>query len=75
MKIYILKTYAVIVGTPKYDYETEYPTEQYTNEETALNMVNWWRFDQGRRDTELVENYIECPVVDDCVVIPENINR
>ncbi|MBE2198100.1 MAG: hypothetical protein IAE79_05780 [Anaerolinea sp.] len=69
---HILKTWKVIPGAPNEKYgESECPPEIYRNEETAMRMLDWWRFDQGRRDTELVEHCVECPVIDDLVYVPD----
>jgi hypothetical protein len=73
MNIYIYKAYAVVVGAPKASYEAEYPTQVYANAERANRMLGFWTGDQGRRDSELVEVYLECPVVDGAVYLPSNL--
>lgn len=75
MRVYFFKAFAVVVGAPRQEWEGEWPTEYYENEERAHRMLSWWQFDQGRKDTEIVETWIECAMVDGVVIVPDNIKR
>lgn len=73
MNTFILKIYTVVPGEPKHDYECEGKIEHFRNESDALQFANWWKFDQGREDTIVRENYVSCAVVDNGVIVPLNI--
>lgn len=75
MAVYILPVFVVVPGAPTQPYENEEKGQTFTNEESAYRWSNWWKFDQGRRDTEIIEDYVECPMIDGVVYIPEEINR
>lgn len=75
MRVYILPVFVVVPGAPVQPYENEEAGETFTQEESAERWANWWRFDQGRRDTQVLESFVECPMVDGLVYIPEEINR
>lgn len=75
MNVYILKVYAVVPGTPTANYEIDHVGQRFCKWDDAKRFVDWWKYDQGRRDSFIFEDYVECPVVDGNIVIPDNILR
>ena len=65
MSTYILKAYAVISDTVD--------TTIFRKLDAAKDFGNWVKFDQGDKNVEITEKYIECPMIDGTVYIPENV--
>lgn len=72
--VYILQTFTVVPGAPRQPWEAEYPVTRFASEGPAKRFANWWRYDQGRKDTVIIESYEECPVINGQVHIPAYIH-
>jgi hypothetical protein len=73
MKTYILKVYAVIPGAPRHDYEADGKVERFRSLVDAEIYGEWWKFDQGRKDTMIADDFIECPMIGETVFVPDSI--
>lgn len=69
MNVYSLKVYVVVVGAPRYEYESWHANEVCVDPDVAASLLDHWKGDQGRKDSFIYEDYIMCPVVDGCVVV------
>lgn len=65
MSTYIIKAYAVMSDTVD--------TTVFRTLNGAKDFGDWVKFDQGDKNVEIAEKYIECPVIDGTVYIPENV--
>ena len=71
MNIYILKVYE-IEATGTEAWQPDYIKETYRSEESAQRMANYWS-NEHRMNVLVQENYIECPVINGTVFVPENV--
>lgn len=70
MASYLLKVYKVIPGAPRESYEAEAEPVYFKSEGAAYLYAEWWRGDQGREDTQVIETTVDCPVIEDVVFVP-----
>lgn len=74
MSSYILPVFVVIPGAPLNEYESELPNQTFRTNDSAVYYASWLVGDQGRGDTGIVETFVECPVINDVIYVPDWIN-
>lgn len=63
--MYILKTFVVLGG---------YKREEFKSEASALDFADWLIGDQGLEGIEVIESYVECPMIAGVVYVPASIH-
>ena len=70
MNTYILKVYEIRTEQQA-DWQAESAHELYRDLETANRMLDWYSGDQGHKTYPITESFVECPVIDEVVYVPD----